>query len=84
MKRPYDPFEEKSSEEIYEKEELLEDDNLEKHDKLAMFLAAMKVFLPPVLLILGLFSLLIFFFWVYKQNLRVNNKCKQRKEWFYE
>lgn len=62
MKRPIDPFKEKSPDEIYEKEELLEKDNLEKDDKLAMFLAAMKVFLPPVLLILLIFSSLIFFF----------------------
>ncbi len=62
MKRPIDPFKEKSSDEIYEKEELLEKDNLEKDDRLAMFLAAMKVFLPPVLLILLIFSSLIFFF----------------------
>ena len=62
MKRPIDPFKEKSPDEIYEKEELLEKDNLEKDDRLAMFLAAMKVFLPPVLLILIIFSSLIFFF----------------------
>ncbi|MDU7164052.1 MAG: hypothetical protein E6296_05875 [Anaerococcus vaginalis] len=62
MKRPIDPFKEKSPDEIYEKEELLEKDNLEKDDRLAMFLAAMKVFLPPVLLILLIFSSLIFFF----------------------
>lgn len=62
MKRPIDPFKEKSPDEIYEKEELLEKDNLEKDDRLAMFLSAMKVFLPPVLLILLIFSSLIFFF----------------------
>lgn len=62
MKRPIDPFKEKSPDEIYEKEELLEKDNLEKDDRLAMFLAAMKVFLPPVLLILLIFTSLIFFF----------------------
>ena len=62
MKRPIDPFKEKSPDEIYEKEELLEKDNLEKDDRLAMFLAAMKVFLPPVLLILLIFSSIIFFF----------------------
>ena len=62
MKRPIDPFKNKSKEEIYEKEELLEKDNLEKDDRLAMFLAAMKVFLPPVLLILLIFTSLIFFF----------------------
>lgn len=62
MRKLVDPFKNKSKEEIYKKEELLEKDNLEKHDKFAMFLAAMKVFLLPVLLILGLFLLLIFFF----------------------
>ena len=62
MKRPVDPFKNKTKEEIYEKEELLEKDNLEKDDRLAMFLAAMKVFLPPVLLILLLFTSLISFF----------------------
>lgn len=62
MKRPIDPFKGKTPEEIYEKEELLEEDNLEKHDRFAMFLAAMKVFLPPVLLILLIFTSLIFFF----------------------
>lgn len=62
MKRPIDPFKNKAKEEIYEKEELLEEDNLEKNDRFAMFLAAMKVFLPPVLLILLIFASLIFFF----------------------
>ena len=51
MKRPIDHFKNKSKEEIYEKD-----------DRLAMFLAAMKVFMPPVLLILLLFTSLIFFF----------------------
>lgn len=62
MKRPIDRFKDKSDEEIYEKESLLEDDNLEKHDRLAMFLAAMKVFMPPVLLIVLIFGSLIFMF----------------------
>ena len=62
MRKPIDKFSGKSAGEIYEKEELLEKDNLEKDDRLAMFLAAMKVFLPPVLLILLLFTSLIFFF----------------------
>lgn len=62
MKRPIDPFKNKTKEEIYEKEELLEEENLEKNDRFAMFLAAMKVFLPPVLLILLIFTSLIFFF----------------------
>ncbi|MDY3005864.1 hypothetical protein HV819_04615 [Anaerococcus sp. AGMB00486] len=62
MKKPIDPFKNKTKEEIYEKEELLEKDNLEKHDKLAMFLAAMKVFGPPVLIILAIFASLIFLF----------------------
>lgn len=62
MKRPIDRFKGKSKEEIYEKERLLDQDNLEKHDKLAMFLAAMKVFMPPVLLIVLIFGSLVFFF----------------------
>lgn len=62
MRKPVDPFKDKSDEEIYEKEELLEDDNLEKHDRLAMFLAAMKVFGPPVLIILAIFTSLMFLF----------------------
>lgn len=62
MKKPIDRFKGKSKEEIYEKEKLLDDDNLEKHDRLAMFLAAMKVFLPPVLLVVLIFGSLIFMF----------------------
>ena len=53
MKRPINSFEGKSEEEIYKKEALLDDDNLEKHDRLAMFLAAMKVFLPGLLIVIG-------------------------------
>ncbi|MDD7464289.1 MAG: hypothetical protein SOW41_02485 [Anaerococcus sp.] len=62
MKKPIDRFKGKSKEEIEEKERLLDQDNLEKHDKLAMFLAALKVFLPPVLLIVLIFGSLVFFF----------------------
>lgn len=62
MKKPIDRFKGKSKEEIYEKEHLLDPENLEKHDKLAMFLAAMKVFMPPVILILLIFMSLIFIF----------------------
>lgn len=62
MKKPVDPFKDKTREEIYKKEDLLEKDNLEKDDRLAMFLAAMKVFGPPVLIILIIFTSLIFFF----------------------
>ena len=46
MKAPIDRFKGKSPEEIYEKESLLDKDNLDKHDQMAMFMAAMKVFLP--------------------------------------
>lgn len=53
MKRPINSFEGKSEEEIYKKESLLDDDNLEKHDRLAMFLEAMKVFLPGLLIVIG-------------------------------
>ena len=44
MKAPIDRFKGKSLEEIYKKERLLDRDNLDKNDQLAMFLAAMKVF----------------------------------------
>ena len=46
MKRPIDRFKGKTREEIEAKEDLLDRDNLEKGDKLAMFLAAMRVFMP--------------------------------------
>ena len=62
MKAPIDRFKGKSPEEIYEKESLLDKDNLDKHDQMAMFIAAMKVFLPWVLLILSpfiIFALII-------------------------
>lgn len=61
MKRPIDRFKGKSREEIEEKEDLLDQDNLERGDKLAMFLAAMKVFMPFVLLILAPLFLLAYF-----------------------
>ena len=53
MKKPIDRFEEKSEDEIYQKERLLDEDNLEKNDRLAMFLAALRVFLPALLIVLG-------------------------------
>ena len=53
MRGPIDRFRDKSSKEIYKKEELLEKENLEKHDRLAMFLAALKVFLPGLLIVIG-------------------------------
>ena len=62
MKAPIDRFKGKSREEIYEKEKLLDKENLDKNDQLAMFLAAMKVFLPWLLLILSpliIFALLL-------------------------
>lgn len=62
MKKPIDSFKGKTKKEIEEKESLLDPDNLEKDDKLAMFLAAMKVFMPPVLLIVLIFGSLVFFF----------------------
>ena len=61
MKRPIDRFKGKSREEIEEKEDLLDEDNLEIGDKLAMFLAAMKVFMPFVLLLLAPLFLLAYF-----------------------
>lgn len=53
MKRPIDRFEGKSKKEIYQKEHLLDEDKLEKHDRLAMFLAALRVFLPGLLIVIG-------------------------------
>ena len=62
MRKPIDRFSGKSSDEIYQKESLLEDDNLEKYDKLAMFLAALKVLFPALLIVVGpilLFAILL-------------------------
>ena len=62
MRKPIDKFSGKSSDEIYQKESLLEDDNLEKYDKLAMFLAAIKVLFPALLIVVGpilLFAILL-------------------------
>lgn len=53
MRKPIDSFSEKNADEIYEKENLLDENNLEKDDKLAMFLAAIRVFLPGLLLVIG-------------------------------
>lgn len=53
MKKPIDRFSGKTADEIYEKENLLDENNLEKDDRLAMFLAAMKVFLPGLLLVIA-------------------------------
>ena len=61
MKRPIDRFKGKTLEEIEEKESLLDKDNLERGDRLAMFLAAMKVFLPFVLLLLAPIFLIAYF-----------------------
>lgn len=60
MKRPIDRFKGKSREEIEEKENLLDKDNLERGDRLAMFLAAMRVFMPFVLLLLAPIFLIAF------------------------
>ncbi len=62
MRKPIDKFSGKSAGEIYEKENLLENDNLEKDDRLAMFLAAIKVFLPGLLIVISpllLFAILL-------------------------
>ena len=61
MKRPIDRFKGKTREEIEAKEDLLDGDNLERGDKLAMFLAAMRVFMPFVLLLLAPIFLIAFF-----------------------
>ena len=60
MKRPIDRFKGKSREEIEEKENLLDKDNLARGDRLAMFLAAMRVFMPFVLLLLAPIFLIAF------------------------
>ncbi|MDO5047135.1 MAG: hypothetical protein Q4D88_01150 [Anaerococcus sp.] len=62
MKAPIDRFKGKDRKYIYEKESLIDKDRLESGDRLAMFLAAMKTFLPWVLLLLSplfLFAILI-------------------------
>ena len=62
MRKPIDRFSDKSNEEIYQKESLLEEDNLEKYDRLAMFLAALKVLFPALLIVVGpilLFAILL-------------------------
>ena len=62
MRKPIDRFSDKSNEEIYQKESLLEDDNLEKYDRLAMFLATIKVLFPALLIVVGpilLFAILL-------------------------
>lgn len=62
MRKPIDRLSGKSNEEIYQKESLLEDDNLEKYDRLAMFLAALKVLFPALLIVVGpilLFAILL-------------------------
>lgn len=61
MKRPIDRFKGKTREEIEAKEDLLDRDNLERGDKLAMFLAAMRVFMPFVLLLLAPLFLIAYF-----------------------
>lgn len=61
MKKPIDRFSDKNADEIYEKENLLDDDNLEKDDRLAMFLAAIRVFLPGLLIVIAPLLLLAIF-----------------------
>ena len=61
MKRPIDRFKGKTRDEIEEKESLLDRDNLERGDRLAMFLAAMRVFMPFVLLLLAPIFLIAYF-----------------------
>ena len=61
MKKPIDRFEDKSEDEIYQKERLLDEDNLEKNDRLAMFLAALRVFLPGLLIVIAPLILLAIF-----------------------
>lgn len=62
MRKPIDRLSYRSKEEIYQKESLLDDDNLEKNDRLAMFLAAIKVLFPALLIVVGpilLFAILL-------------------------
>lgn len=61
MRGPINRFSNKSKKEIYVKENLLDESNLEKGDRLAMFLAAMKVFLPGLLIVIGPLLLLALF-----------------------
>mgnify|MGYP001176801919 FL=1 len=61
MKRPIDRFKGKTKEEIEKKESRLDYDNLERGDKLAMFIAAMRVFMPFVLLLLAPIFLIAYF-----------------------
>ncbi|WP_297281257.1 hypothetical protein [uncultured Anaerococcus sp.] len=61
MKKPIDRFEDKSEDEIYQKERLLDEDNLEDNDRLAMFLAALRVFLPGLLIVIAPLILLAIF-----------------------
>ena len=58
MKRPIDRFAGKNADEIYEKNHLLDPENLEKGDRLAMFLAAFRVLLPGLLLVIAPFLLI--------------------------
>ena len=62
MRKPIDRFSDKTNEEIYQKESLLDEDNLEENDRLAMFLAALKVLFPALLIVVGpilLFAILL-------------------------
>ncbi|MCI5839328.1 MAG: hypothetical protein SOZ89_05535 [Peptoniphilaceae bacterium] len=62
MKKIEDPLKNYTKEEIEKKEHLLDKDNLEKNDKLAMFLAAIKVFgLPLLIMCVGIILLAKFF-----------------------
>ena len=49
MRKPIDSFSEKNADEIYEKENLLDENNLEKEDKISMFLAALIELLQVLL-----------------------------------
>lgn len=60
FKKPIDPDEGLTEEERAKKLEDFRKNDFDKNDERAMILAALKTFLPPVLLILGLFALVGF------------------------
>lgn len=60
FKRPIDTDEDLTEEEREEKLNKFRENEFDSNDELAMILAALKTFLPPVLLVLALFVLVAF------------------------
>lgn len=60
MKKTKDPFEGLSKSEIRDKEEAFSNMEITKEEERQLILAALKTFLPPALLIVVLFGLVIF------------------------